>query len=155
MKKLLVILILALFAAGCTKMEDKKTTSGTTNTTDKSVNPHGDMNKTTTDTTNPHGNVKEGTKDEKAEKLVKDAEDFDKVYEKSKSADNKAKYIEKHLAAGNYLMFEADLNPKEKYGPALKQYKKVLEADPTNKEALTNKEQIESIYESMGRPIPQ
>jgi len=77
------------------------------------------------------------------------------VYEKDKSEANKTKFIDLHLAAGLYLTYEANLNPKDKYGPALKHFKKVLEADPKNQEALQNKQQIESIYEQMGRPIPQ
>ena len=58
------------------------------------------------------------------------------------------------MAAGKYLMFEANLSPKKKYGPALKQFKRVLELDPKNQEAMNNKMQIEDIYTSMGRPIP-
>jgi hypothetical protein len=58
------------------------------------------------------------------------------------------------MAAGNYLMFEAKLSPKKKYGPALKQFKRVLELDPSNQDAMNNKAQIEDIYNSMGRPIP-
>jgi len=116
--------------------------------TDKN-DPHSGMNMA--DNTVPS----DGTKDTKAEELTKAANDFDKVYEKNKSEANKKEYIEKHLAAGIYLTYEANLNPKEKYGPALKHFKKVLEADPDNAEAKQNKEQIESIYEQMGRPIPQ
>jgi hypothetical protein len=51
-------------------------------------------------------------------------------------------------------MFEANLPSKKKYRPALARYRRVLELDPSNKEAKENKEQIEEIYESMGMPIP-
>ncbi|MBK7159329.1 MAG: hypothetical protein IPH77_12425 [Ignavibacteria bacterium] len=51
-------------------------------------------------------------------------------------------------------MFEADLPPKEKYKPALQRYRRILELDPCNKEAAANKKQIEEIYQSMGKPIP-
>ena len=51
-------------------------------------------------------------------------------------------------------MFQADLPPKKKYRPALRRYRRVLELDPSNKEAAANKKQIEDIYESMGMPIP-
>jgi hypothetical protein len=51
-------------------------------------------------------------------------------------------------------MFEANLSPKKKYKPALKRYRRVLELDPSNKEAADNKKQIEDIYQSMGMPIP-
>ena len=37
------------------------------------------------------------------------------------------------MAAANYLMFEAGLPPREKYRPALKYYRKILEADPKTK----------------------
>jgi hypothetical protein len=52
-------------------------------------------------------------------------------------------------------MFDADLPAKEKYRPALKYYRMVLEADPSNEEAIKNKTEIERIYESMGMPIPK
>jgi hypothetical protein len=58
------------------------------------------------------------------------------------------------MLAANFLMFEADLPPKEKYKPALVRYRRILEIDPSNKEAAANKKQIEDIYESMGKPIP-
>jgi len=97
----------------------------------------------------------ESAKDETADKLSNEAYDFEKIYMKDKSEANKKQLIEKHLAAGNYLMFKANLHPKKKYAPALKHYRRVLELDPSNDEAKTNKEQIEMIYESMGRPVPQ
>lgn len=154
MKKLIVVLFSLVLIAGCTKMEDKKNTD---------ANKNNNLMNKNTDKGDPHSGVNmgdntvpsDGTKDPKAEELTKVADDFDKVYEKNKSEANKKQYIEKHLAAGIYLTYEANLSPKEKYGPALKQFKKVLEADPENKEALQNKQQIESIYEQMGRPIPQ
>jgi tetratricopeptide (TPR) repeat protein len=154
MKKLIVVLFSLALIAGCTKMEEKKSTDANKNSnlmgknTDKG-DPHSGMNMS--DNTVPS----DGTKDPKAEELTKAANDFDKVYEKNKSEANKKEFIEKHIAAGIYLTYEANLNPKEKYGPALKHFRKVLEVDPQNKEALQNKEQIESIYEQMGRPIPQ
>ena len=58
------------------------------------------------------------------------------------------------LKAANYLMFDADLPPKDKYKPALQRYRRVLELDPGNQEAMANKQQIEEIYQSMGKPIP-
>jgi hypothetical protein len=51
-------------------------------------------------------------------------------------------------------MFDANLSPKKKYRPALQRYRKVLELDPSNKEAKENKQQIEDIYKSMGMPVP-
>ena len=93
--------------------------------------------------------------DEKlVETLTKEADDADAKYEKTKSEADKKAAIERQMEAANFLMFQADLPPKKKYRPALKRYRRVLELDPENKEAFANKKQIEDIYESMGRPIP-
>jgi hypothetical protein len=160
-KLLLVVLILPLLIWGCTKMQEKKGNETQPPVQSDMNNPHSQnpMN-------NPHSMksdkdvdntdmAPENAKDETAEKLSKEAYDFEKIYQKNNSESNKKQLIEKHLAAGNYLMFKANLHPKKKYGPALKHYRRVLELDPGNDEAKTNKEQIEMIYESMGRPIPQ
>jgi hypothetical protein len=160
MKKILTLLISLLFIAGCTKMEDKKSSNTDKTTmpnTEQKKDPHTGMNmqQTPKDSTPDMDNAPSGTKDAKAEELSKTAFDFDKVYEKNKNDDNKKKYIDKHLAAGLYLTYEANLNPKEKYGPALKHFRKVLEVDPQNQEAMQNKQQIEDIYTSMGRQIPE
>jgi tetratricopeptide (TPR) repeat protein len=153
MKKLLLVLFILVFIAGCTKMQDKKNSdSKTTTQNNQQGDPHSGMNMNKEENTTVPS---DGTKDAKAEELTKTANDFDKVYEKDKSEANKKKYIDQHLTAGLYLTYEANLNPKDKYGPALKHFNKVLEADPKNQEALQNKQQIESIYEQMGRPIPQ
>lgn len=101
---------------------------------------------------NEMGNDEEG--DSKAVKLMKEADDADAKYMETKSESDKKEAIEKQLTAANYLMFEANLPSKKKYRPALKRYRRVLELDPSNKEAKENKEQIEEIYESMGMPIP-
>ncbi len=76
-------------------------------------------------------------------------------YDSDKSETSRKEVIASSIAVANYLMFEANLPAKEKYRPALKYYRKVLELDPKNEEALKNKKQIEDIYESMGMPIPQ
>lgn len=86
--------------------------------------------------------------------LTKDADDADAKYEKTKSDADKKAAIEKQMLAANFLMFEADLAPKQKYKPALRRYRRVLQLDPGNKEAAANKKQIEDIYQSMGMPIP-
>ncbi len=92
--------------------------------------------------------------DEKAAQMMKDADDADAKYQQTKSDSDKKTAAMKQLAAANYLMFEANLAPKKKYRPALKRYKRVLELDPGNSEAMENKKQIEDIYQSMGMPIP-
>lgn len=82
------------------------------------------------------------------------ADAADAKYKKTKSEADKNECILKQMTAANYLMFEADLNPKDKYKPALFRYRRVLEIDPNNQEASVNKSQIEDIYQSMGKPIP-
>lgn len=159
MKKLLLLVLFAALIAGCSKMEDKKTT--TENKTMPPVkpgteNPHQNMSQT------DKGDMTQGDKtdmatddaqDKKADELTKAAFDFENNYKKDSNL--KKELITKHMTAGNYLMFEANLSPKKKYKPALKHYRRVLELDPNNVEAQRNKTQIEEIYTSMGRPIPQ
>lgn len=158
MRITLILFFAAIVLSGCSKMEEKKQ-----NQTDNK-SPMNNMQ-------NPHekGDMKDGSQnqkgdmtdmapetstDEKAEKLVKEADEMESNYRKNNTEQNKKELIEKHMAAGNYLMFEAKLSPKKKYGPALKQFKRVLELDPSNQDAMNNKAQIEDIYNSMGRPIP-
>jgi tetratricopeptide (TPR) repeat protein len=92
--------------------------------------------------------------DNKADEMMKAADDAETEYIKTKSEADKKICIQKQLDAANYLMFKANLSPKKKYRPALQRYRKVLELDPKNSEALENKKQIEDIYQSMGMPIP-
>ena len=94
------------------------------------------------------------TGDTKADEMTKAADDAEAKFFKTKSEADKKDYITKQMGAANYLMFEANLSPKKKYKPALARYNKVLEIDPKNTEAMTNKKQIEDIYQSMGMPIP-
>jgi len=139
MKKYIYTLALTAFIfAGCSKMEEKKNTA-----------PPSTQKPTTMDAPT------ETRKDETVDKFKKDADDADAKYDKDKSDANKKEAVAKNLAAGNYMMFEANVPPKEKYRPALKYYRKVLSLDPTNKEAEANKTRIEEIYTQMGLPIPQ
>jgi tetratricopeptide (TPR) repeat protein len=159
MKKLLLLTLLVALLAGCSKMEDKKST--TENKTMPPVkpgteNPHQNMSQTEQgdmtkgDKTDMAG---EDSQDKKADELSKAAYDFENNFKKDNNL--KKDLITKHMTAGNYLMFEANLSPKKKYKPALKHYRRVLELDPTNAEAQRNKTQIEEIYTSMGREIPK
>ena len=154
MKKLLLLTLFVALLAGCSKMEEKKST--TENKTMPPVkpgteNPHqteqGDMKGNQTDMAG------EDAQDKKAEEFSKAAYDFENNYTKDNNL--KKDLIAKHMVAGNYLMFEANLSPKKKYKPALKHYRRVLELDPSNAEAVRNKTQIEEIYTSMGREIPK
>ena len=157
MRIALLLLLSAFLIAGCSKMEDKKPVQQDNKQQTNTPNPHGNMppagdqQQMTNDKTDM---ASEDAVDKEADKLSKEAFDFESTFKKDNSDANKKKLAEMHLAAGNYLMFKANLNPKKKYGPALKHYRRVLELDPKNQEAMANKQQIEDIYTSMGRPIP-
>ena len=60
-----------------------------------------------------------------------------------------------NMEAAMYLMYDAQLPPKDKYKPALKHFRIVLKLDPGNEEAKVNKDKIEEIYEQMGKPVPE
>lgn len=142
MKKLFpVISVITLFLFGCSKMEEKKTSD--------EIKPPVQQPPVATE------NKSSGMTDEKGSELVKYVEDAEGKYNNDKSDSNKKTLITSYMAAANYLMFDANLPAKEKYRPALKYYRKVLELEPKNQEAAANKKQIEDIYESMGMPIPQ
>jgi tetratricopeptide (TPR) repeat protein len=149
MNKSSIIILLSILLFGCTKMEEKKST-------DDSKAPE----QQTPMTNKSEGNTQNesrssGQTDEKAAELSKLADDAISKYTSDKSDENKAEVLKTSLAAGNYLTFEASLPAREKYRPALKYYRKVLEVDPMNEEALKNKNQIEEIYIQMGMPIPK
>jgi hypothetical protein len=143
MKIFLIFTLLVAFA-GCSKMEEKKpmVTPGTQNQ-EGTQNPHGFDSK------------KDSAADNQAEVLKKQAEDSYAAYKNEKSDYNKMDAINKNLAAGMYYTYDADLPPKDKYKPALKFFRVVLELEPDNKDAKVNKEKIEEIYTMMGKPVPQ
>ena len=62
---------------------------------------------------------------------------------------------ETHLKYGDSFMYNEALPPRQKYRPALKQYRDVLTFDPKNKDAQDKIKLIEGIYKQMGMPIPQ
>lgn len=148
MKNLTILLSLLVSLCGCSKMQEKKTNEETKTPTQQSQNSAGKDN-------SQMENKSSGQTDEKANELSKSADDAIAKYTADKSEETKEEVVSKSLAAGNYLMFEAALPAKEKYRPALKYYRKVLEIDPKNEEAMKNKNQIEEIYIQMGLPIPQ
>jgi len=153
--------ILSVFFWACTKEVPKEMLS-----TNKQENPSGNQqmpNDSIHRNLMPHGNQQD--QDEATSyaedsatvaKLTKNADDAYEKYQKTKSDEDKKIAVETQLAAANFLMFKADsFSPKKKYRPALLRYNKVLEIDPTNKEAAANKKQIEDIYTQMGLPIPK
>lgn len=60
-----------------------------------------------------------------------------------------------HLKYGDYFMYNEQLPPRQKYRPALKQYRTVLKYDPANKDAAVKIKTIETIYKQMGMPVPE
>lgn len=86
-----------------------------------------------------------------------------KSYEKAKAThvarprDEKARktFVDSATLYARTVMFAPSLAPKEKYPEALRVYREVLKADPKNREAKDSIQTIESIYASMGRPIPK
>jgi hypothetical protein len=85
--------------------------------------------------------------------LTKTPELDKKIADAEKSTD-KAKIAAAYAERGTFRMNDAAAGAKVKYRAALDDYRKALAADPTNAEAAQNKQEIESIYTSMGRPIP-
>lgn len=82
------------------------------------------------------------------------------LMEKAYAADSsnaalKARLVAANVEYGNELTYKSELPPNEKYRKALKFYRRALELDPQQQEAAQGKNLIESIYASMGRPVPQ
>ncbi len=72
-----------------------------------------------------------------------------------KDAKKRKEYISLTLTLANNVQASMALSSKEKYPKSLRLYREVLKTDPKNAEAKENKERIEMIYRSMGRPIPK
>jgi tetratricopeptide (TPR) repeat protein len=72
-----------------------------------------------------------------------------------KDAEVNKTLAEAHLKYGDSFMYNESLPPRQKYRPALKQYRQVLVYDPANKDAKAKINVIETIYKQMGMPIPQ
>ena len=151
-KPSIFILFTAIVSISCTKevpkeLLNKEKNQQTQQVPDDSIHRSLTQKQNTNDTSKSSG-------DQKADQLMKEADDAEAEYMKIKSDSDKKKCIEKQMAAANYLMFDANLSPKKKYRSALQRYRRVLELDPKNTEAAENKKQIEDIYQSMGMPIP-
>jgi tetratricopeptide (TPR) repeat protein len=72
-----------------------------------------------------------------------------------KSAEVRKAFADAYVGQGDTFMNDASLPPRMKYPQALKSYRKAVEYDKTNKQALAQIKTIEDIYKSMGRPVPQ
>jgi len=150
-----------VFITGCTKQVPKEllntnkeqTTTGNQQMPNDSI--HKNLMKQNTGDMNQSAPSSYADDSIMVAKLTKSADDADVKYQKSKSEADKKNAVETQLAAANFLMFKADnFSPAKKYRPALKRYRRVLEIDPANQEAASNKQQIEDIYKSLGKDIP-
>ncbi|MGE0002349.1 MAG: hypothetical protein AB7F50_07040 [Fimbriimonadaceae bacterium] len=63
--------------------------------------------------------------------------------------------VESTLDLANGYMYSPDLLPKDKYPSALKHYRATLKLYPTLIEAKQGADTIVSIYQGMGREVPE
>ncbi|MES2459090.1 MAG: tetratricopeptide repeat protein [Armatimonadota bacterium] len=77
-----------------------------------------------------------------------------KIADADKGTDKKA-ISAAYTERGAARMYDEKAGAKIKYKAALEDFRKALAADPTNKDAKASKDTIESIYTSMGRPVPK
>lgn len=77
------------------------------------------------------------------------------AYKSKPTADLKKALADANLAKGDAFMYDDSQPPRVKYPTALRSYREVLKYDKDNKKAQANIATIESIYKSMGRPVPQ
>jgi tetratricopeptide (TPR) repeat protein len=98
-----------------------------------------------------HGSMDVGKADALTPTPKVDAE----IAKLEKSGKSKKELASLYAARGSSRMMDEHASPKVKYRAALQDYRQALKADPTNKEAQQNKALIESIYQGMGRPVPQ
>jgi tetratricopeptide (TPR) repeat protein len=82
--------------------------------------------------------------------------ELEKAYEKNpKDEATKKKLVQATYDLGFKIEMDNSLPPFVKYRQALKLFRKALEIDPEHKDSIAQKEQIENIYRSMGRPVPE
>jgi tetratricopeptide (TPR) repeat protein len=72
-----------------------------------------------------------------------------------KDAEVTAALVNAHLKYGDYFMYNEQLPPRQKYRPALRQYRTVLKYEPGHKDASAKIKVIETIYKQMGMPVPE
>jgi hypothetical protein len=74
----------------------------------------------------------------------------------SKDAAVKKSYVEATYAYGHAIEYSDKVDqPSVKYRASLLLYRKALAADPAHADSIREKQQIESIYQSMGMPVPK
>lgn len=76
-------------------------------------------------------------------------------WEKSATEETSDQFVSAAVEFGTAVMTSPDLPSNLKYKKALILYRRALQANPKQEEALSNSAMIESIYESLGKPIPK
>jgi tetratricopeptide (TPR) repeat protein len=77
------------------------------------------------------------------------------AYKSKPSGDVKKALADAYMAKADAFMADQNSPPRVKYPTALRSYREVLKYDSNNQKAKQNIAQIEGIYKSMGRPVPQ
>lgn len=104
--------------------------------------------------------VPEGTVMEQVQFLV-DKNRFEEALEMLKAEDTSESQIrvalrDTHFLYAEWLMYHADsVEMNVRMPTALRHFRRVLEIEPDNEAAKANIQQIESVYRSMDRPIPE
>ncbi len=81
--------------------------------------------------------------------------DLDAKIASAEKSGNKKAIAAAYAERGTFRENDEHAGARVKYRAALQDFRKALAADPNNVEAKTNKDEIESIYKQMGRPIPE
>lgn len=81
--------------------------------------------------------------------------ELEKSYEASPNEATRKKLAQATYEFGNKVMLDESLAPRVKYPQALRLFKRTLELEPGHAQAAAEKKQIEDIYASMGRPVPE
>lgn len=104
--------------------------------------------------------VPEGPVLEQVQFLV-DNNRFEEALEKLKAEDTSDTQIrtalrDTHFLYGEWLMYHADsVQMNVRMPTALRHFRRVVQMQPDNEAAQANIQQIESVYRSMDRPIPE
>jgi len=156
MNKSFTLLLAVLLIAGCTTEKE-------TETDQSAADQSGDVQKSI-ESDEPGGQPAQ-KRDISTEALVKidpeirrfaDAvEEAKENFEKSGDVTDAEKVVKAHVEFGDYMTYESIVSPQQgKYHRALIEYRHAMKLDPHNQKVQDEIIQIEDIYNSMGRPIP-
>lgn len=144
MKYILYIFLIFISFNGCMKMKEKEQQPQINNVQQITIN---DSEKVLANRKNL---------DSLSLKLSEEAYNFEVTYKKNSTDRNKEQLIEKHLKAGqSYLPTDKLKMNSKNFRTALKHFKRVLELDPNNQEALEGKIIIEDMYKVIGKEPPK